>query len=138
MTNSAVVPTAQFKTGVFNYDGQQINLANRGSANNALGLPLDPTMQKVLALFPNPNGPALDSIRGIYFFPTSTPQDTANVTFRLDQHFSEKYTLSARYRTDFSFTTSSGVPTISSLGCVGWATATPNFAGLEPGIWVIT
>jgi hypothetical protein len=97
LTNESVVPTAQFKTGIFNYDGQQINLATPGSANNVLGLPLDPTMQKVLALYPNPNGPSVDSIRGIYFFPTADPQDSANVTFRLDHHFTDKYTVSARY-----------------------------------------
>jgi hypothetical protein len=97
LTNEAVVPTAQFKTGIFTYDNQQINLATPGSANNALGLPLDPTMQKILALYPNPNGPSVDSIRGIYFFPTSTPENTANVTFRLDHRFTDKYTVSARY-----------------------------------------
>ncbi len=102
LTNSATVPTAAFKTGIFNYRDQngatqQINLANAASPNNALGLPLDPTLQKVFALYPNPNGPAVDSIRGIYFFPTSTPQDTGNLTFRLDHHFSDKYNVYARY-----------------------------------------
>jgi hypothetical protein len=97
LTNSAIVPTAAFKTGIFNYNGQPINLANPASPDNALGLPLDPTMQKVLALYPNPNGPDVDSIRAIYFFPTGTPQDAANVTFRLDHRFSEKYSVFARY-----------------------------------------
>ncbi|HUA19425.1 MAG TPA: carboxypeptidase-like regulatory domain-containing protein [Bryobacteraceae bacterium] len=97
LTNNAVVPTAAFKSGIFSYDGQQINLASPSSPNNALGLPLDPTMQKIFSLYPNPNGPLLDSIRGIYYFPTATPQNTANVTFRLDQRIGEKYTLSARY-----------------------------------------
>ena len=67
------------------------------SPNNALGLPLSPTIQKVLAHYPNPNGPAVDSIRGIYFFPTGVPQDSANVTARVDHHFNDKYSLSARY-----------------------------------------
>jgi len=97
LTNESVVPTAAFKTGIFNYNGQQINLADPGSPNNALGLPLSPTMQKVLALYPNPNGPAVDSIRGIYFFPTAEPLDSANVTFRVDHHFNEKYSVFARY-----------------------------------------
>jgi len=97
LTNDAVVPTAQFKTGNFTYNGEQINLADPGSANNFLGLPLSQTMQKVLSLYPNPNGPALDDIRGIYFFPTGTPQNNANVTFRVDQRISDKYTISARY-----------------------------------------
>ena len=92
LTNSAVVPTAAFKNGVFDYNGQQINLASPSSANNALGLPLDPTMQKIFSLYPNPNGPAIDSIRALYFFPTATPQNSANLTFRVDHRFNEKYT----------------------------------------------
>jgi hypothetical protein len=97
LTNSAVVPTQQFKNGIFTYDGQQINLASPSSQNNALGLPLNPVIQRVLSLYPPPNGPAVDSIRGIYFFPTGVPQDSANVTSRVDHHFNDKYTLSARY-----------------------------------------
>ncbi len=97
LTNEAVVPTAAFKSGIFDYNGQQINLANPASPNNALGLPLDPTMQKILSLYPSPNGPAIDSIRGLYFFPTGIPTDAANVVFRVDQHLTDKYTLSARY-----------------------------------------
>lgn len=97
LTNSATVPTQAFKTGIFDYDGQPINLADPSSLNNPLHLKLDPTMQKILALYPNPNGPAVDSIRGTYFFPTTTPQDSANVTFRVDHRFSEKYSVFARY-----------------------------------------
>ena len=102
LTNSAAVPTAAFKTGVFNYtdangNTQPINLASPGSPNNALGLPLDPTIQKALALYPNPNGPAVDSIRGTYFFPTADPQNTGNTTFRIDHHFNDKYSIFARY-----------------------------------------
>ena len=97
LTNSAEVPNAQFKTGVFNYNGQQINLASPSSPNNALGLPLSSTMQNIFALYPNPNGPAVDSIRGIYFFPTATPFDSADVTYRMDHRFNEKYSVFARY-----------------------------------------
>jgi hypothetical protein len=97
LTNESVVPTAAFKTGVFTYNGQKIDLSNPNSFSNALGLPLDPTMQKILAQYPTPNGPAVDSIRGIYFFPTRTPFDAANVTAKVDHHFKEKYTLTARY-----------------------------------------
>ncbi|HEY7392964.1 MAG TPA: carboxypeptidase-like regulatory domain-containing protein, partial [Bryobacteraceae bacterium] len=97
LTNQTVVPTPAFKSGIFTYDGQQINLANPASPNNALGLPLSPSMQKVLALYPNPNGPAVDSIRALYFFPTSIPLNSAGVTYRVDHQFSEKYTAFARY-----------------------------------------
>ena len=97
LTNQATVPTAAFKTGVFTYNGQHINLANPASPNNLTGLPLSPTMQKILALYPNPNGPAVDDIRGIYFFPSSSPLNDASTIFRLDHRFSDKYSLSARY-----------------------------------------
>ena len=97
LTNSAIVPTPAFKSGIFDYKGQHINLASPGSANNALGLPLNATTQKVFSLYPDPNGPAVDSMRGVYFFPTGTPLDSANVTFRVDHRFNEKYSVFARY-----------------------------------------
>ena len=104
LTNNAIVPTAAFKTGIFDYNGQTINLASPTSPNNALGLPLDPTMQKLFSIYPNPNGPLVDSIRGVYFFPTPIPTNAANVTFKVDQHLGEKYTLSARYIYNGSYT----------------------------------
>jgi Carboxypeptidase regulatory-like domain/TonB dependent receptor len=97
LTNNAIVPTAAFKTGIFDYNGQTINLTSPSSPNNALGLPINPTMQSLLNLYPNPNGPSVDSIRGVYYFPTPIPTNNANVTFKVDQHLSDKYTLSARY-----------------------------------------
>ncbi len=97
LTNESTVPTAAFKSGIFTFQGQPINLASPSSPNNALGLPLDPTMQKIFSLYPNPNGPAVDDIRGIYFFSTATPLDSNNTTFRLDHRFSDKYSVFARY-----------------------------------------
>jgi hypothetical protein len=104
LTNNAIVPTAAFKTGIFDYNGQTINLTSPSSPNNALGLPINPTIQSLLNLYPNPNGPSVDSIRGVYFFPTPIPTNNANVTFKVDQHLSEKYTLSARYIYNGSYT----------------------------------
>jgi hypothetical protein len=121
LTNEAVVPSAAFKSGIFDYNGQQINLTSPSSPNNALGLPLDPTMQKVFSLYPNPNGPALDSLRGIYFFPTGVPTDAANVTFRVDHHLSDKYTLSARYIYNGSNTGNSLDEIVPGLGGVSTA-----------------
>src|SRR5580698_9801843 len=80
LTNNAIVPTAAFKTGIFDYNGQTINLTSPSSPNNALGLPINPTMQSLLNLYPNPNGPSVDSIRGVYFFPTPIPTNNANVS----------------------------------------------------------
>lgn len=97
LTNAAVVPTAAFKSGIFNYKGQQINLADPASPNNVQGLTIDPTMQKVLSAYPNPNGPAVDDIRGLYYFPTTSRQNAADTTFRLDHRFNDKYSVFARY-----------------------------------------
>src|SRR6202167_4025126 len=62
LTNSSIVPTAAFKSGIFNYTNPQtgasqtINLLanDPGEGQNGTGLPLDSTMQKVLAFYPNP------------------------------------------------------------------------------------
>src|SRR3984885_14590872 len=126
LTNSAVVPTAAFKSGIFDYNGQQINLASPSSPNNALGLPLDPTMQKIFALYPNPNGPAVDSIRALYFFPTATPQNAANVTFRADHRFTDKYTLSARYIYNGDTAQASTPDTLPGIGGVSQNSQTHN------------
>jgi hypothetical protein len=126
LTDSAVVPTAAFKTGIFTYDGQQINLASPSSPNNVLGLPLDPTMQKIFALYPNPNGPSVDPIRGIYFFPASTPNDAANLTFRVDQHLTDKYTISARYIYNGDTAGQSTLDTLPGIGGVSQNSQTHN------------
>ncbi len=103
LTNSEIVPTAAFKTGIFTYGGVPINLANPASPNNALGLPLDPTVQKLLALLPNPNGESVDDIRGIYRFASPDAINDANVTFKLDQKITDKHSLSLRYAYTGSF-----------------------------------
>jgi carboxypeptidase family protein len=126
LTNEAVVPTAAFKTGIFDYNGQQINLASPSSPNNALGLPLSSTMQQVFSLYPNPNGPALDSIRALYFFPTATPQNAANVVFKVDQHFSDKYTLSARYIYNGNTSQDSSLDVLPGLGGVSQTSQSHN------------
>lgn len=97
LNNTSIVPTAAFKSGIFNFEGQAINLADPNSPNNVQRLPLDPTVQKMLALLPNPNGEAVDDVRGIYRFPSSSRQDTATVTFKVDHRLTEKHNLSLRY-----------------------------------------
>jgi hypothetical protein len=128
LTNSAVVPTAAFKSGNFTYNGEQINLATPGSPNNALGLPLDPVMQKAFALFPNPNGPAIDDIRGLYFFATATPQNSNGTTFRIDHRFNDKYSLFARYIYNGSTTSNSLDEILPGFGGVATASQSHNGA----------
>jgi hypothetical protein len=128
LTNSAVVPTDAFKTGVFTYNGQHINLTNPASPENALGLPLDPAMQKVFARYPSPNGPAVDDIRAIYFFPTAVPTDSNATTFRLDHRFSEKYSVFARYVYDGNTTGNSLDEVLPGIGGVSQGSQSHNGA----------
>jgi hypothetical protein len=97
LTETENVPTAAFKSGVFTFDGYPVNLRDPGSPNNVLGLSLDPTIQKALALLPNPNGESVDDVRGIYRFPSSSRLDSASTTFKLDHRFSDSESFFIRY-----------------------------------------
>jgi len=108
--NASTVPTQEFKKGVFTYNytyqGQQfsqpINVSNPGSlydgtGNNATFLPLDSTMQQILALYPAPNGQILDGARGILHFPSHSLADGNTVTARIDHDFRGGGILAVRY-----------------------------------------
>jgi hypothetical protein len=100
LTNSVAAPTAAFKTGVFNYtnlDGvtTPVDLTEEG-ANNALGAPLDPTMQAVFALYPTP-AQSSDGISGTAFFASGSAQDSYNTVAKIDHHFNDRHSLSLRY-----------------------------------------
>ena len=95
LTNSATVPTAEFKTGVFNYLGQPIDLTPTG-ANNASGLPLDPTAQKILALYPTPTS-SPDGLVGTVFFPSASRQNSWQGVVKIDHHITDKHTVTVRY-----------------------------------------
>lgn len=97
LTNETDVPTAAFKTGVFNFDGFPVDISNPASPNNPLGLALDPNLATVLALYPSPNGPAVDDVRGQYFFPSTSAFDDWNLTTKFDHHITERQLLSLRY-----------------------------------------
>ncbi len=97
LTNDAIVPTAAFKSGVFTFDGFPVDISNPLSPNNPLGLTLDATLAKVLALYPNPNGPAVDDVRGQYFFPSASAFDDWNLTTKFDHHITQRELVSLRY-----------------------------------------
>jgi hypothetical protein len=107
ITNQSVVPTAAFKTGQFTVTQDasgnplptpvQVDVSQPGSSNNALGLPLDPNIQKILALYPNPNGPAVNDISGVLFFPSSSRQVVDDFTIKIDHNLSKKHVLTGRY-----------------------------------------
>jgi hypothetical protein len=107
LTNSVVAPTAAFKTGVFNYtnNGQTIpvDLTPTGAANiNAFGTPLDPTMQKIFALYPTPTQSA-DGLSGVVFFPSGSAQNSYNTVAKIDHRITDRQSLSLRYGYDHFF-----------------------------------
>lgn len=101
LTEQTIVPTAAFKTAVFTFQGQKIDLRDPSSPNNVLGLPLDPATQKMFTSFPDPvNGTPVDDIRSLINFPSSSKQNVDNVTLKLDHRFTENHGLSVRWAYD--------------------------------------
>ncbi|HEX4423819.1 MAG TPA: carboxypeptidase-like regulatory domain-containing protein [Terriglobales bacterium] len=103
-TGSATVPTAAFKSGSFTYidpNGLQVPIdLNQGSSVNAFNLPLDTTIQRVLALYPNPTSSNGDGYTGQINFPTGSKQNSYNTVAKIDEHFTGSETLSLRYGYD--------------------------------------
>jgi carboxypeptidase family protein/TonB-dependent receptor-like protein len=108
LTGTAVVPTAAFKTGVFNFtyvDPNTLGLTtvpvdlSPSSANNVFGFPLDPTVQKILALYPNAPQSA-DGVSGTIHYPSSSRTSSYQTVAKIDHHFTERETVSLRYGYD--------------------------------------
>jgi outer membrane receptor protein involved in Fe transport len=102
LTNNTVVPTDAFKSGIFTYNDAEngpvsVNLANPNDPSNLTGLSLDPTTQKILDLYPQQNGAAIDATRGWYYFPSRSAQDVYNLTTRLDHRFTDNHNVALRY-----------------------------------------
>ncbi|HTA60226.1 MAG TPA: TonB-dependent receptor [Candidatus Baltobacteraceae bacterium] len=106
LTNASTVPTAAFKTGKFTITQDQngnpitpvnVDVSQANSPNNAVGFGLDPNIQKILALYPTPNGPAVNDISGILFFPSTSRQRVDDFTIKVDHNINTKNILSVRY-----------------------------------------
>src|SRR6201998_2667377 len=98
LTGNSVVPTPEFKTGVFSVQGEPIDVSTPGSINNAQGLSLDPTIQKILALYPKPNGPdVVPGLSGTLFFPSSSRTQSDDFTIKVDHNLSKRHILTGRY-----------------------------------------
>jgi len=117
LTNSSTVPTAAFKTGVFNYttvdqnsDPQHlqtvtvpVDLTATGANNGAFGADLDATMKKVFALYPNPTIDNGDGFTGTLQFPSGSKQNSYNTVAKIDHHFTDRESLTLRYGYDHFF-----------------------------------
>lgn len=98
LTGTSIVPTPEFKTGQFSVLGEPIDVSTPGSVNNAQGLAMDPTIQKILALYPKPNGPAVvPGLSGTLFFPSSSRQQSDDFTIKLDHNLTKRNLLTGRY-----------------------------------------
>jgi carboxypeptidase family protein/TonB-dependent receptor-like protein len=104
LTNTSIVPTAQFKTGQFTSPDPNtgapvpVDVSTPTSPDNALGLPLDPTMQKILAMYPNPNGPAvIPGLSGTLFYPSASRLQSDAFTTKVDYNLTKQHVLSVRY-----------------------------------------
>jgi hypothetical protein len=103
LTSNATVPTAAYKTGIFNYTNpdtgvsQPINITTPGGANNATTVGLDPTVQQILSFYPAPNIANSDGITGLLFFPTESRQKDEDATIKIDQKIGKNSDLSVRY-----------------------------------------
>ncbi len=117
LTNRSTVPNAAFKSmlngGTFNYTDYDTNDCapaaapcslpiNAGGANSWQGFGISPTIQQILSLYPDPNGPAVDQMRGELFFPSSSKFDARNLTAKVDQHIGDKHLLSIHSAYDWS------------------------------------
>jgi hypothetical protein len=116
LTNAATVPTAAFKTGIFNYTSIDpntlgsttvpVDITETGANNySTLGYPLppapaDPTMQKIFALYPKPTFDNGDGFSGTLLYPSSSRTSSYTTVFKLDHHFTDRQTFSVRYGYD--------------------------------------
>ena len=99
LTNTTIVPTAAFKTGVFTFNGTPIDISNANSPQNATHTPLDPTIAKILAFYPaaNAGATAVDDVRGLYNYGSSSRTYNDNFTIKVDYNLTQKHILSVRY-----------------------------------------
>ena len=98
----STVPTSAFKSGVFNFTDPQTGQVfpvdlSPTSPNNIFGLSPDTTMQRVLNLYPAPNGTLTDATRGVFNFPSTSGLDTDNFTIKVDHNFNANNILTGRY-----------------------------------------
>ena len=98
LTGESTVPTPEFKTGQFSVLGEPIDVSTPGSVNNASGYALDPTVQKILALYPKPNGPdVVPGLSGTLFFPSASRQQVDGFTIKIDHNLTKRHQLTGRY-----------------------------------------
>lgn len=107
LTNASTVPTSEFKTGQFTITQDAsgnplpsrvpVDVSMPSSGNNIFGLPRDPLIQAILSLYPAPNGPKVDDVRSLLYFPSTSHTTGDNVTARVDHSFTPGESVTVRY-----------------------------------------
>jgi hypothetical protein len=103
VTNNSIVPTAAFKTGIFDYTNlttgatQSINVTTAGAGQNGTGVGLDPMIQKIFTYYPNPNSLSGDGVTGTLYFPSESREKDEDATIKIDHKLSANNNLFARY-----------------------------------------
>ena len=104
LTQRSVVPTAEFKSGLFTTAGTEpgsivnVDVRTPTSTGNLTGLGLNPTMQKVFNLLPNP--PADDQIPGVagtVHFPSPDALNGYQWVGKIDHRLTNTHQLTLRY-----------------------------------------
>ena len=104
LTNQANVPTQEFRTGQFTYQGADLNGdpttvpvdLSQMSAQNIYQLPADATGAAVMNLLPLPTLSNGDGYSGLIFFPSTDAQDSYQTVLKLDHHLNDKHVVSVR------------------------------------------
>jgi len=103
LQNVSTVPTASFKSGIFNYTNPSTGASQTGvnvtptGNNNATGLGIDPTVQQILSFYPTPNIVNANQISGLLFFPTQSREKDEDATIKVDQKLGKNHDLYVRY-----------------------------------------
>lgn len=133
ITKVATEPTAAMKSGNFSalstviYDPSSLALSNGVltrtpfSGNIIPAGQISSVGQKVVSLYPNPNGPGTSAANGLFTSSPTKTDDFDQFTVRVDHHFNEKHSLFGRY----SFSKENRFDTFDSF-CAG-ANNVPGF-----------
>ena len=140
ITNSSVVPSPAFRTGIFDYVDpndptqtvQHLNVT-AGGANNATSVGLDPVIQKILSLYPNPNVINSDLVSGLAFFPSESREKDEDPILKIDHKINKDNNLYVRYTYNY-FTDPNPFHTDVLPGDLGGVSSTQKIQGLAAGL----
>jgi hypothetical protein len=98
LTETSVLPTAAFKSGVFSTNGTPLDLSSPSGTNNLTGMSVDPTIAKIFSLLPNPtSGNVIDGVSGQVHFASPDALNGYEFVGKIDHKITDKHQLTLRY-----------------------------------------